>query len=102
MTNFDGEAIVLADGVVYPCHAKLRRWAPKELTQSFGGKGPAEGKPDWDGVLDVGSEDAAFAIRDADDTCLRIDDREGRFYVSDGDLQAGELEILGNDGAPFG
>ncbi|MGP3983615.1 hypothetical protein [Streptomyces sp. KR80] len=102
VANYDGPAVVLADGVTYPCHATLQGRTPRGRFHAFGATSSARGIEDWGGVLNVEGEAAAWSVQDADDRRLRIGDREGAFNVVGGSLAFGELRIRGSGRAPFG
>ncbi|MCL6733303.1 DUF4873 domain-containing protein [Streptomyces neyagawaensis] len=82
MTTYDGPATVTADGAEYEVTARLTSTSRE-----------------WYGSLDVADGAAAWAIFDADDTTLRIGDREASFVAKGGGT---DMDIQGSGRPPFG
>ncbi|MGW0821822.1 hypothetical protein [Streptomyces sp. NPDC002845] len=82
MTTYDGPATVIADGTEYEVTAQL-----------------TDTSREWYGSLDVPDGAAAWAIFEADDTKLRIGDRDGDFIAKGG---SPDMTIQGSGRPPFG
>ncbi|MFE9400117.1 hypothetical protein [Streptomyces flavidovirens] len=100
MKTYRSEAVVLADGVEYPCTANLEGGTEKVTAKSFADTSQVSGMTDWHGSIDLHSESAAYAVQQADDPQLRID-RTSNFVVTGGNLGTGVLEINGSGAIPF-
>jgi hypothetical protein len=96
------EAEVFAGGSTFRCRARLNHWKEHVQAASFMGRDSRPGLPDWNGTIyiegdtDSAIEAAAWAISDAEDARLCIDDFQGPFGVVGGDLGKGVLEISGH------
>ncbi|MET9411593.1 hypothetical protein ABZX90_38515 [Streptomyces sp. NPDC002935] len=99
-THEDDSATVVADGIEYPCHAKLRRITDQHESQAFATKASSEGLTSWGGTLTVQGD--AYAVYQAEDLQLRTNGRTGTFVIAPGgNLGEGVLRINGNNAPPF-
>jgi len=89
METYDGPARVTADGEEHEVTVQLTVTSDRGLQ---GGRGS----------LQAHDEEAAWKIREADLSKLRIDNREGYFIPMSGQLGSEELGIKGSGPAPFG
>ncbi|MFF8841884.1 hypothetical protein ACF08N_04000 [Streptomyces sp. NPDC015127] len=101
MGAFHDDVTVIADGVEIAATADLRSWGEQD-PEAGGAEGRIEGLSDWNGSLEVESEEVADTVFHAQTCQLRMPDgRIGDFVVGRRSFDRGLLMIEGSGDPPF-